>query len=127
MPGTNGLVSNGSLSSDAWALDLSKSGFVATGDRLGFRMMQPLRVRSGGYMLNLPVSYDYSTLAVGYDLRQFNLAPSGRELDFEAAYGVGLLGGAGYLSANAFYRLQPGHVQNAPSDKGAAIRFTMGF
>ena len=127
MPGTGGLVSDGSLSTDAWALDLYRRDAFASGDRLAFRIAQPLRVRSGGYMLNVPVSYDYSTLGVGYDLRRFNLAPNGREVDFEAAYGIGLLGGAGYLSANAFWRLQPGHVQAAQSDKGAALRFSLGF
>jgi subtilisin family serine protease len=127
MPGTSGLVSAGSLSTDAFALDLSRRNALTAGDRLGFRVAQPLRVRSGGYLLNLPVSYDYSTLSVGYDLRRFNLAPTGRELDVEAAYGLSLLGGAGYLSANAFWRLEPGHVQSAPSDKGAALRFSLGF
>ena len=127
MPSTSGLVSGGSLSTDAFALDLFRRSSLTAGDRLGLRVAQPLRVRSGGYLLNLPVSYDYSTLSVGYDLRRFNLAPTGRELDVEAAYGLSLLGGAGYLSANAFYRLEPGHVQGAPSDKGAALRFSLGF
>ena len=127
MPGTSGLVAGGSLSTDAWALDLFRRDAFASGDRLGFRIAQPLRVRSGGYSLNVPVSYDYSTSAVGYDLRRFNLAPTGREMDFEAAYGLGLFGGAGYLSANAYWRLDPGHVEAAPSDKGAALRFTLGF
>ena len=127
MPGTNGLVSNGGLSTDAFAVDVFKHDAFSRGDRFGFRVAQPLRVRSGGYMLNVPVSYDYSTLGIGYDLRRFNLAPTGREVDFEAAYGVGLLGGAAYLSANAFWRLQPGHVEASPSDKGAALRFTLGF
>ncbi len=127
MPGANGLVSSGSLSTDAFAVDLFKRDAFSSGDHFGFRIAQPLRVRSGGYMLNLPVSYDYSTLGIGYERRRFNLAPTGREVDFEAAYGVGLLGGAAHLSANAFWRLQPGHVEASPSDKGAALRFTLGF
>jgi hypothetical protein len=89
--------------------------------------MQPLRVRSGGYAMNLPVSYDYSDLSVGYALREFSLAPKGREIDFEAAYSIGVLGGAGSLGANTFLRRESGHIEAARDDLGAAIRFTLGF
>ena len=87
--------------------------------------MQPLRVASGGYALQLPVSYDYATGAVGYDQRFFNLAPTGREIDVEAAYGVALWGG--HISANAFARRQPGHVEAMNTDLGAAFRFGVAF
>jgi hypothetical protein len=56
-----------------------------------------------------------------------NLAPTGREIDLEAAYGIGLLGGAGHLSGNAFARRHPGNVAATDADLGAAIRFTLGF
>jgi hypothetical protein len=36
----------------------------------------------------------------------FNLTPSGREIDLEAAYGLSVLRGAGHFSANAFLRHQ---------------------
>ena len=84
-----------------------------------------MRVRSGGFDINLPVSYDYSDGSVGYELRFFNLAPSGREIDLEAAYGTRLWGGN--LTANAFVRREPGHVEAIGSDYGAAIRFTLGL
>jgi hypothetical protein len=89
--------------------------------------MQPLRVRSGGVDLEVPVSYSYDTLSAGYESRFFNLAPTGREIDLEAAYGVDLLGGAGHLSGNAFARRDPGNVAAMDADLGAAIRFTLGF
>jgi hypothetical protein len=73
----------------------------------------------------VPASYDYSTLSVGYESRFLNLAPQGREIDFEAAYSMGLLGGD--LGLNAFYRNDPGHMESVKSDIGGAIRFTLGF
>jgi subtilisin family serine protease len=119
------LADSGALASDAFAFDLSRRSNWIAGDSLAFRIVQPLRVRSGGYGMNVPVTYDYKTGAVGYERQFFSLAPTGRELDFEAAYGLSALGG--YLSANAFYRSQPGHIQAASGDVGAAIRFTLGM
>jgi hypothetical protein len=120
-----GLAQSGRLGTDAWAVDIGKANALRSGDRLALRVMQPLRVRSGGYALQLPVSYDYQTGAVGFDRRFFNLAPTGREIDVEAAYGIGLWGGQ--LSANAFLRREPGHVEAMRDDLGAAIRFSLGF
>jgi hypothetical protein len=125
LPGTGALVDNGRLATDAWAFDVSKRAALVAGDKLAFRLMQPLRVRSGGFDLTLPVNYDYATGAVGYEQRFFNLAPTGREIDFEAAYSVGLWGGD--LGLNAFYRTEPGHIEAADDDLGAAIRYTLGF
>jgi hypothetical protein len=125
LPGTGGLVDHGRLATEAWAFDLAKRNAFTGGDKLAFRVMQPLRVRSGGFNMLLPVSYDYSTLKVGYEDRFLNLAPQGREIDFEAAYAINALGGD--LGLNAFYRIDPGHIQDMRSDIGGAIRFTLGF
>jgi hypothetical protein len=125
LAGTGGLARGGRLSSDAWAFDLAKRAALLQGDRLAVRVMQPLRVRSGGLDLSVPVSYDYATLQAGYESRFFDLAPTGREIDVEAAYGLPLLGGE--LSGNLFARRQPGHIAAMDSDLGAAIRFTLGF
>jgi hypothetical protein len=58
-------------------------------------------------------------------MRVFSLAPQGRELDFEAAYAVTLLGG--FLDLNGFYRKDPGHIGTLSDDIGGAIRFTSDF
>jgi hypothetical protein len=120
-----GLADGGRLATDAWAFDLSRRNALRTGDRFAIRLMQPLRVRSGGYDISLPVSYDYATGGVGYANRFFNLAPTGREIDLEAAYGFGLW--SGRMSANAFLRRQPGHIAAAGDDVGAALRYSVGF
>jgi hypothetical protein len=125
MPGTGSLVDQGRLSTEAFAFDISRVNAFALGDKLAVRMMQPLRVRSGGLDLNLPVSYDHATGDVGYESRFFNLAPSGREVDYELAYNVGFL--RGDLAINAFLRTDPGHVEAMKKDVGAAVKFTLGF
>lgn len=123
--GAGGIAQGGRLSTEAWSFDVSKSGALFGGDRIALRLMQPLRVRSGGFNLAVPVSYDYATLRAGYDNRFFNLAPTGREIDLEAAYGVRLLGGE--FSGNAFARRQPGNIAALRPDLGGAFRFTRGF
>jgi hypothetical protein len=87
--------------------------------------MQPLRVRSGGFNLRLPSSYDYTTGQVGHERHRLSLAPSGREIDLEAAYTVRVLGG--FLGTSLFYRVDPGHVEAMADDLGAAVRFTLGM
>ena len=115
----------GRLATEAFAFDLGKAGLLRMDDRLGFRIAQPLRVRSGGLGVMLPVGYSYETLATQYAVTEFNLAPEGREIDLEAAYSLAV--GGGWLGANAFLRRQPGHVRAAPDDVGGSVRFTLGF
>jgi hypothetical protein len=125
MPGQSGLARSGRLTTDAWSFDIAKEGAFRGGDSFALRIMQPLRVRSGGIALNVPVSYDYATLTAGYESRLFSLAPTGREIDVEAVYGLPWLGGR--LTANAFARRQPGNIAALSPDLGGAMRFTLGF
>jgi hypothetical protein len=124
MPGTGSLVEKGRLRTEAFAFDLSRTGMFTAGDKLAFRVMQPLRVASGGFDLDMPVGYDYATSTARLERRFFNLAPTGREFDYEIAYGFGLLGG--HLDVNAYLRSDPGHVQSMRNDMGTAIRFSLG-
>jgi len=125
LPGTGALVERGRLATQAFAFDVSRRGVFKKGDSLALRVTQPLRVGSGGFDLNIPVSYDYATGDVGYRRDFFNLAPTGREMDFEAAYTMRLLGGG--FGANLFLRKEPGHIETGADDVGGAIRFTLGF
>jgi hypothetical protein len=126
LPAAAGLAQGGRLATDAWSLDLARTGALRPGDRFAVRVMQPLRVRSGGLDLLVPASYSYDTLSAGYESRFLNLAPTGREIDLEAAYRFDMLG-SGHLGANVFARRHPGNVAGLDPDLGAAIRFTLGF
>ena len=61
----------------------------------------------------------------GFQHRLLDLAPTGRELDYELAYETRLLGGS--IAANAFLRTDPGHVRSMRNDFGGALHFTRGF
>ena len=123
--GTGAMVDHGRLSSSAFAFDIAKRNAFRGGDWLALRLMQPLRIRSGGFAMNVPTSYDYATGQAGFEQRQLSLAPSGREIDAEIAYGISLPGGS--LGANAFFRRQPGHIASAADDVGAAVRLSLDF
>lgn len=118
--GNGDVFEGGRLISEAFSVDVLTSNLFLSGDRLGLRVMQPLRVRSGGMDVTLPVSYDYKTGAVGYEHRLVNLAPSGRELDFEAGYSFAI--GGKNISTNFFLRKDPGHISGGADDIGAALR-----
>ncbi|HEY0116399.1 MAG TPA: S8 family peptidase [Allosphingosinicella sp.] len=127
LPGGNGFVRGGRLLTESWSVDLWRRGAFAAGDLISLRVTQPLRVRSGGYELDVPVSYDYADGSVDYRLGTFNLTPRGRQIDVEAAYQIPLFNGGGSLSAHAFLRRDPGHVAAMRDDLGAAVRVSFDF
>lgn len=113
------------LQTTAWSLDASRAALFGSNDRLSLRIAEPLRVTRGGLNLNLPTSYDYATREAGFTASRLNLTPAGRERDVEAVYSRPLWGGQ--LSANAYWRHEPGNFAQAPEDLGAAIRFSFGL
>jgi hypothetical protein len=121
-----GLVAGGSrLTSRAWSVDLARSNLFESGDRLAFRLSQPLRVESGGLNLNLPIDYSYATLSPTYGVRTLSLTPQGRELDAELAWSGRLF--MGDAAASLFLRKDPGHYADMPFDEGVALRWSTGF
>ncbi len=121
-----GLVAPGSrFTSNGWSLDLSRAGTFTTGDSIGLRLSQPLRVSGGGIGLTLPVAYDYATLTPILGTRTIPLAPSGREIDAELAWRGPIWGGD--ASASLFYRTDPGHYAALADDKGVALRWSRAF
>jgi len=117
----------GKFQTGAYSFDLAKLGILSNHDSLGLRLAQPLRVEHGGLAMMLPTSYDYVTDTATETLSRMSLRPSGREFDAELSYGSTFLGGNAWLGTNLYYRRQPGHIASVPDDKGAAIRFSLGF
>lgn len=121
-----GLVAAGSnFSSNSWAVDLSHADALQDGDTLALRVSQPLRVRSGGIGLTLPVSWDYQVLTADYAVNHLSFAPHGREVDTELAWNGWLWNGQ--ASASLFYRKDPGHFAGIPDDIGAAFSWRTVF
>jgi hypothetical protein len=50
--------------SSASSFDMTKSGVLTLNDKVDIRILQPLRVSTGGLNINLPTSYDYASGAV---------------------------------------------------------------
>ncbi|MCX7283059.1 MAG: S8 family serine peptidase, partial [Novosphingobium sp.] len=123
----SGAVATGGsrLLSSSWSVDLYREGVLADGDRLAFRLSQPLRVERGGLNLNLPVAWDYATQSATFASVPLSLAPKGRELDAELAWATALWGGD--ASASVFFRKEPGHFAGAAGDGGVALRWSRGF
>jgi subtilisin family serine protease len=122
----NGLIAGiDGIRSFGFQFDLSKQGLAGASDRIDLRVAQPLRVVGGTARLSVPVAYDYATLGAAMETRSASLVPSGRELDLEAAYSIGVLGGE--FGAHLYWRNQPGHVATRADDLGAAVRFSLGF
>lgn len=123
----SGAVATGGsrLVSSSWSVDLSREGVLAGGDRLAFRVSQPLRVERGGLELNLPVAWDYATQNATFARVPLSLAPKGRELDAELAWATAMWGGD--ASASVFFRKEPGHFAGAADDGGVAVRWSRGF
>ena len=113
------------LQTDAWSADVTRIGLFSLRDSFALRVSQPLRVRSGGLNLTLPVGYNYSTLNAEFGRQFVSPAPTGREMDMEAAYATPWAGGS--LSANAFWRQEPGHIERADNDVGVTLRFMRKF
>ena len=124
-PDRQGLIAGGALWSTALSFDIAKANLLRTGDRAALRFAQPLRVARGGIDLTLPVAHDYASGRTDFGRRTYNLAPTGRELVVEASYALSLFGGD--LIANTWWRQDPGHIAAMPDDRGAALRFTLGF
>ena len=113
------------LRTSAWSIDLERYGVFGNGDRLGFRVAQPLRVESGGLNLDLPVAYSYATQSATFGIERLSLAPTGREVMGELAWNGPLWGGS--ASASLYYRKDPGNYATVPDDGGAVVRWSKGF
>ncbi|MEO5492490.1 MAG: S8 family peptidase [Sphingomonas sp.] len=122
-----GIDGAGTVRTGAFDADISKLGIFGKTDHAGFRVAQPLRVSGGGLSLNLPTGWSYvGTVGVSdYTRQYFNLAPTGRELDVEFAYGWTLWRGT--VESNLFYRRDPGNFAALPDDYGLALRYGVKF
>ena len=121
-----GVQGSGMIRTNGFAADFGKDGVFGGGDRFGIRVAQPLRVSEGGIDYLLPAQWDYGTLSVtAWNAARLNLAPQGRELDFELSYVRPFLGGD--VSGNVFVRRDPGNFAAFPDDRGGAVRLSVGF
>ena len=117
----------GLIRTNAYAADLGKDGVLGSGDSIGLRVAQPLRVaRGGGIDLALPTGWDYDTGAVSaWTTQRMSLSPQGHEIDAELRYSRRWLGGE--VQTNVFWRRDPGNIAALAPDYGLALRWSAGF
>jgi hypothetical protein len=113
------------LRSSSFALGLAGRDVLAAGDRLTLALAQPLRVDAGSAALDRPVgrSFDGSILR---RTERVDLAPDGRELDFEVGYRLAL-DARSALDLNWLTQLEPGHRQGAGPTHAVALRLRLGL
>lgn len=113
-----------SVTSTTWRVGLAQSDVAQDGDRFRVNVTQPLRAESGGMNLSLPQYRLQDGTIVRSDAR-YGLAPSGREIDFEAGYSFAV-DDASKVDFAAMYRRDAGHV--AGKDEAIGVtRFSRGF
>jgi len=100
-------------------LDLIRRNAFQRGDSIGLRVSQPLKVSGGGLNFVLPVAYDYASESAILGHQTLSLNPSGREIMSELNWTAPTA--IGTVSASAFYRSDPGHVQSESDDIGALV------
>ncbi len=122
----SGLTGAGLIQTNAFAADLGKRGVFGSGDTLGLRVSQPLRVAAGGIDFTLPSFFDYGAGRVSaFTSQRFNLTPTGREIDVELGYARHLF--TGNLQTNFYWRRNPGNLASLADDYGLAMRYSIGF
>ena len=125
-PDGGALIGSGSqIRTNAWSVNLSRSGFLGRSDSLGFRLSQPMRVSGGALQFDLPVDYDYTTETAIYGRQALSLVPTGREIIGELGWQAS--SPLGTITTSVFYRNQPDHLRDAPSDAGALVSLSSYF
>jgi len=125
-PRGGSLIGAGSqVETRAWSFDVTRRGNFFSGDSIGLRVSQPVRVTAGAIQFDLPVGYDYATESAIFGRQSLSLAPEGREIMSEFNWSAQLP--FGRVSTSVFYRSEPGHFQNAPDDIGALITLGSSF
>jgi hypothetical protein len=122
----NSMVSGLSdLTSTAFHVGASKTDIVTDGDRLAVAFSQPLRVRSGTALLDLPESRDMAG-NVFYTHTSESVAADGRELDLQLGYATKLSEGES-LTISGMVRFQPDNIQGADPENIVMIGYKHAF
>lgn len=112
------------VETQSFAAGIVGQDLVSGNDRFGFAVSQPIRVESGRASFDIPTWRDWSG-AVLSTRTDVDLAPSGRELRFEATYGFDLAS-EGRVTALAMHRFDADHVAGR-QDTAAMIRLQQRF
>ncbi len=123
---SNGIVQDlRNVRAESFALGVSMHDALQAGDKLSFTFSQPLRVVSARADLVLPVGVD----AMGNVLRSrtpLSLTPTGRQLDAELGYAMGI-GEREEVQMKALLSREPGHDAKAGAEAVFGVRYSKKF
>lgn len=111
--------------SNAFGIGAVVHDVLDDGDRLGLMVGQPLRVFSAGATATVPVALAADG-GVIQESDRVDLAPSGREIDLQFAYGRELAPGMD-MSTWLMMQVEPGHVADADPAYGLGLSFRLSF
>lgn len=124
--GTTGVLSDWSrVQSTAFGAGLVTRDVIAGRDRLGLLVGQPLRVYNASATVDLPVGVTADNEVVR-NRDRVGVTPSGREIDLQLAYDIGVLPGVD-VSSWMMMMLEPGHDARADTAYAAGIKLELGF
>ncbi len=113
------------IESNAFSLGLIGRETFLEGDRLGFVVNQPLRVSKARAKLSLATGRTRDGRVLKEEM-EAELAPRGRELDFEVFY-TAPLEGQSAIGGSLALRRHPGHIEDEPPEAVALFRLTKRF
>lgn len=119
--GVSLLTDYSNLVSDAFNIGVH---YGYRGYRAGLTVSSPLKIIRGSARLTVPLGYDVNGRVITASDR-VNLAPEGREIDYELYYRVSKKNSA--YQFNLVYQRQPGHVVTASAKVVAMFRYQYRF
>lgn len=133
--GASLINSVGTLETSRFRIGTFRGDLLMAGDVMGLGIAQPLRVENGTAGFNQTVAWDFNTDAPLTVAQQVALNPSGRALDLEMFYRLGLaqtplspvVGDLAAVEFNILHQLEPGHDGQADPETHALVRFTNKF
>lgn len=103
------------VQTESFSVGMLGHDVLRLGDQIGLLGNQPLRVVDGQASLSLASGRTRSGMLYKQDY-DVNLAPTGRELNMEAFYHVGMADTGTQVMSSMMYRTEPGHIENAPDE-----------
>lgn len=124
---TSSLVSGiGRLRTESFAFGLRGRDILTARDRMGFAVIQPLRVSGGSASLRVPVDRDFDADIFLFEDRTLSLSPSGREIDLEMSYGL-MLNAHTHIETSLVQQFEAGHVANGGTITSLLVRLRSRF
>ncbi len=120
------LTSTSDTSSLAWSLGMERKGNWVEGDTLSFAVSMPLRTTSGKGTLSLASSQNQSTGELVFEDKEFDLAPTGYQTNWDIAY-MRPISRTSRVGALFQTKFQPGHQSNTAPQWSAGVRFESEF